>query len=193
MIKNPTDSSQPMPCPHPGTKAWILAAGRATRNKTKLSTTFCGLTLPEHAAVFAEKNGYEPEIITTQTLPGTAGALDGRTGLVLFGDNYYHGSFCIERAAFTYSWRDCQGLAVVCGNKIIEKPHAFKGLQMSFTGLCFVDRWIPLDLSARGEYEITDLLNGIDAVPTPMVFAWEHFSYPSDYERVLNYVRDHQD
>ena len=168
--------------------AYILAAGKSTRNKFKLGTSFCGLTLPEHAAVFAEKNGYTPEIITTQRLPGTAGALDGRTGLVLFGDNYYHGE--VTPCGFTYSWRDCAGLAVVCGDKIIEKPHGFTGRHRCFTGVCFVNEWKELSLSQRGEYEITDLITGPGI---EMGFAWEHYSYPSDYERVLKYVHRFQD
>lgn len=145
------------------------------------------MTLPEHAAAFAESNGFIPEIITKQRLPGTAGALDGRTGLVLFGDNYYHG-IITHTSGFTTSYRDCEGLAVVCGQWVAEKPHRFTGRHLCFTGYCFVYQWKPLQLSVRGEYEITDLLVG----PKPLDVDWEHFSDPSDYERVLQYVKDCQ-
>lgn len=169
--------------------AWILAAGRGTRNKYKLLTPFDGKTLPEWACLFAEQNGYTPHVITSQEQPGTAGALAGRTGLVLFGDNFYYGKIPIyTKAMFTFSWRDSDGLAVVAGDKIIEKPHNFFGIHKCFTGFCYVDRWVDIDMSARGEYEITDLLNAIDAESYPLGVKWEHYSVPGDYERVLAYV-----
>ena len=150
--------------------------------------------MPEHACRFAEANGLVPHILTTQRLPGTAGCLDGRTGYVLFGDNYYHGYIDGHPGArYTCSYRNSDGLAVVIGNRIMEKPHAFHGVRYCFTGYCYVDRWESLDLSARGEYEITDLLNKIDAHAVPLKCSWEHYSVPADYERVKRYVEAHQE
>jgi hypothetical protein len=148
----------------------------------------------EWAEIFATSNGFHPHVIDTQNYPGTAGALDGRTGLVLFGDNFYHGAIDEpRRAMYTTSIRDCKGLAVVAGDKIIEKPHSFTGVHTCFTGYCFVDRWVDLNLSDRGEFEITDLLNKIGAVPVPLTCKWEHLSVRDDYERVKRYVENCQD
>lgn len=176
----------------PGTPCWILAAGQATRFKQKLHVKVEGKSLVEWAITFALANGWSPEVITTQSYPGTAGALDGRTGIVLFGDNFYAGPVHTpSRAMFTTSVRDCTGLAVVAGDKIVEKPHAFKGVHTCFTGYCYVDRWVDLNLSARGEYEITDLLNKIDARPEPLSCRWEHLSVYEDLGRVTTYVKHH--
>ena len=169
--------------------AWILCAGRSSRCPDKLTRKFSGKTLPEHAWDFAIINGLRPHILTTQRYPGTAGCLDGRTGYVLFGDNYYHG--CIPRppgACYTCSYRDCEGLAVVAGDRIVEKPHAFHGVHCCFTGYCYIDRWESLDISRRGEFEITDLLNKINAKAIPLPCMWAHYSVPADYERVKRYV-----
>jgi hypothetical protein len=159
-----------------------------------LKERFKDKTLIEHACAFAEANGFRPHVIDTQDYPGTAGALNGRTGLVLFGDNFYHGTIeQPQRAMFTTSIRDCHGLAVVAGDKIVEKPHSFTGVHTCFTGYCYVPYWVDLNLSARGEFEITDLLNKINAVPVPLTCKWEHLSTPDDYERVKRYVENCQD
>lgn len=158
-----------------------------------MTKRFSGKTLIDWACDFAWANGFIPEVITKQRYPGTAGALDGRTGLVLFGDNFYAGHLQPQLSAnYTVSWRDCEGLAVSSGSVLIEKPHKFKGKQFCFTGHCFVDRWVDLDLSIRGEFEIADLLNRIGARCRALLCHWEHLSVPSDYERVKAYVANCQ-
>jgi hypothetical protein len=150
-----------------------------------------GKTLVDWAVEFAFENGFAPEVIVRQKYPGTAGALDGRTGLVLFGDNFYSG-FCPPQtfANYTVTYRDCEGLAVCAGMKLVEKPHRFTGKHFCFTGHCYIDSWVDLDRSVRGEFEITDLLNKIGARPLSLLCAWEHLSVPSDHERVRQYVED---
>lgn len=178
-----------------------MAAGKAQRCPDKLTREFAGMTLPEWACVFAEANGFKPEIITRQRLPGTAGALDGRSGLVLFGDNYYHGVMRHPEipTGFTFSLRRCEELAIVIPDvsdhlydRIVEKPHGMTGTRACFTGYCFVEdsAWDrTLSMSARGEYEITDIVRG----PAILLDVdWEHYSYPEDYDRVNEYVRTHR-
>ena len=111
--------------------AWVLAAGQAKRCPNKLSKDFCGLTLPEWACVFARANGFDPQIIGSQRLPGTAGALDGRSGLVLFGDNYYHGKMLYPNmtTGFTWSFQECAELALAFPDFVQEKPHGMCGRQ----------------------------------------------------------------
>lgn len=194
--------TQSLMCPSPPTElqcqeikdAWILCAGKSTRCPGKLTQKFKGLTLPEHACRFAEANGLTPHVLTTQRYPGTAGCLDGRLGYVLFGDNYYHGHMPQHpQAHYTCSYRKCDGLAVVAGDKLIEKPHSFQGVHCCFTGYCYVDRWVPLQLSARGEYEITELLNKINARAVPLRCRWAHYSVPEDFEKVMRYVNATQE
>ena len=122
---------------------------------------------------------------------------DGFT--VLFGDNYYDGKLPSMPPGITHfsvrtlktSPRNLQLAAVVDGY-VVEKPHSilsgdfFCGFAHFPTG--FFNRLPELRKSARGEYEIADMINMLGK-PIPVNLddhgiRWGDITYQSDIERV---------
>ena len=154
---------------------------------------------PDAEMAFQDEDRYGPG--------GAIQAWEGKVTedfIVLFGDNYYEGKLPPMSPDITHfsvrtlktSPRNLQLAAVVDGY-VVEKPHSilsgdfFCGFAHFPTG--FFGRLPELRKSARGEYEIADMINMLDE-PLPVNLdaqgiCWGDITYQSDIEKIEELAR----